>query len=200
MPDPHDTAAAVEAAAGLLLREPDGRVADLVAAWSGGPAPSLPAMRQDFHDVLCIPQSGRYVPAFEHVVRRARREGRLWIFPPARYDGGRIVEGYYARLGFTPAALEVAPVFRAPHLPGDHLGFMLAFAAFLLRARERARDSGDVDRWLGMFVRRHLDRWPETYAALLEDRGGPYLEAVASGVREAVALLRECAGRVRAAA
>lgn len=79
-------------------------------------------------------------------------------------------------------------------------GIMLAFAAFLMRVREQASDRREIDRCLHMFVRRHLDRWPETYATLLEDRGGAWLKAVASAVRDAAALLRERVSRERTAA
>ena len=185
-------ARALEAAAALLLREPDARLRAMVAHWAGE-APPLSAMRQDFFDVMCVAQSRRYVPAYAHVLRRARWEDGSWALPPARHDGGRVVEGYYARLGFDRRRLVTAPVFAAPHLPGDHLGFMLAFLAFGQGLGEDLEDGQRrfVERQLGAFTRRHLDGWTETYAELVEARGGPYLAAVAAAVREAVALARD---------
>ncbi len=190
------TVAAVEAAAALLLRAPDEQVRAMVEAWAGE-APALQVMQQDFHDILCVPQSGRYVPLYEHVMRQARRAGRFWFFPPARYDGGRLVEGYYARCGFDRGRLDVHPILAAPHLPGDHLGFMLAFVAHMLHARARIAPEQRivVERQLGAFVRHHLGDWVENCAALLEDRGGPYLAAVGCSVREAAALARKATAR-----
>ncbi len=200
MPETAESITALEAAAALLLRPPDERVRALVSAWSGE-TPSLDGMRQDFYDVLCVPQSGRYVPLYEHVVRQARRVGRMWFFPPARHDGGRLVGGYYLRCGFDRRRLEVHPILAAPHLPGDHLGFMLAFVSWLLGARQKAgvRDVEAIDRQLRVFVGRHLDDWVETCSALLEDRGGAYLAAIASATRDAVRLARGASGE-RAAA
>lgn len=203
MPETGATAAALDTAAALLLREPEAPLRESVAIWTGRPPPPLERMRQDFRDVLCVPQSGRFVPPYEHVLRRARREGTMWFFPPARYDGGREVEGEYARLGFDRRRLRVAPVFAAPHLPGDHLGFMFAFGAFVLGLREAAPEDvrRRLDRVLAAFVRHHLGECVETYAALLEDRGGgDYLAAVADAVREAAAMMRRLrrpAGRRR---
>lgn len=191
-PDPGATAAALEAAAALLLREPDARTLELVKAWSGEEV-DLARARQDFYDVLLIPQSGRFVPPYEHVQRQARRVGPLWTFPPARHDGGDLVERHFRRLGFDRRRLQVHPVLAAPHLPADHIGFVFAFLAFALRAIAAGRAPEDAALQFAVFVRRHLDAWVERYAELLEDRGGVYLRALATAVREAAAAAREAA-------
>ncbi len=188
----------IAAAAALLLRAPDERTVGLLA---GGPvdAEALAAARQDYWDVLCIPQSGRFVPPYEHVIRNAHREGRLWFFPPARYDGGDAVARVFTQFGFRPWQLDVEPVWAAPHLPADHLGFMLAFVAQMLGALEQACDTEARSanaRELERFVRLHLGQWTAVYADLVADRGGIFLDGVSKAVREAVVLARARTSRV----
>lgn len=193
MPDDAPSVGVLEAAAALLLQEPDDRIAALVEEWAGKPVPPPAVLRQDFYDVMCIPQSGRFVPPYAHVLRAARQEGKMWFFPPPRHDGGQEVEARYARLGFDRTRLAVAAPLAAPHLPGDHLGFMFAFSAHVLKLATRVPES---DRPLIEGEQRALARllsqpWLDTYAMLVEDRGGLYLAAVADAVREARATIAD---------
>ncbi|RME95051.1 MAG: hypothetical protein D6766_04265 [Verrucomicrobia bacterium] len=201
MPRRPDIPAQLEATAALLLREPDERVRTLVGEWCGTQPPPLADMRQDFFEVMAIPQAGRFLPPYEHVLRQAKRKDGLWFFPPARHDGGRLVEGYYARLGFDPARLEASPLVVAPHLPGDHIGVMFAFLAHAIRllatrggqdSRPQPAEAPDRARLaleLSSFRKLHIGPWMELYADLLAARGGPYLAAVADAVRGARALI-----------
>lgn len=201
MPRQPDTPAQLEATAALLLREPDERVRRLVGDWCGAQPPPLADMRQEFFEVMAVPQAGRFVPPYEHVLVRARRKNDLWFFPPARHDGGRLVEGYYARLGFEPARLAASPLVVAPHLPGDHIGVMFAFLAHAIRLLANGGGQGPqplpaavpdrarIARELASFRKLHVGPWMELYADLLAARGGPYLAAVADAVRGAHALI-----------
>lgn len=182
----------IAAAAALLLRPPDAQTVGLLA---DGPVDdrALAAARQDYWGLLCIPRSGRFVPPYEHVLRNAYRQGRLWFFPPACYDGGDSVARLFAGFGFDPQKLDVDPVWASPHLPADHLGFLLAFVAAILGAleqdteREAPTEAGEA---LARFVSHHLGRWTEIHAELVADRGGAFLGAVSRAVREAVHLAR----------
>lgn len=195
----HEGAASqIAAAAALLLRAPDERTVGLLA---GGPADAeaVAAARQDYWDVLCIPQSGRFVPPYEHVLRNAYRRDQFWFFPPARYDGGDGVASVYAAFGFEPRKLDIEPVWAVAHLPADHIGFMLAFVAWALGALERmpageearVRAQAQAQAELARFVAGHLGKWTTLYADLLADRGGAFLGQVSRAVREAVELARQ---------
>jgi len=186
-------AAEIRAAAALLLRAPDSVVLNSLVSCDGPQTRSLAVARQDYFDVICIPQSGRFVPPYEHVVRRAQRDGKMWFFPPARYDGGDAVAEVFRNFGFERQTLDVESVWAPPHLPADHLGFMLAFVAWVLDGlacvEDAVRAAGSDA--LARFVKQHLGRWTGIYADLLTDQGGAYLSGVADAVRAAVALARQ---------
>lgn len=168
------------AAAGLLLQEPDEKLLELLH--QAGVTIPLAEIRQIFYDRLVMPQSATFLPPFEHVFRQGKRVSGIWHFPPARPDGAVAVEQLYARFGFDPTRLDICPLLRSPHIPGDHLGFLLTFAALLLEAGETEL--------LGRFVQRNLDGWVDTWCRLLplgDDSG--YLQQVADAVEEAIGLL-----------
>lgn len=180
-------------AATLLLRAPDARIRAQAQAADAASGQPLEALRQSYYDRFCIPQSGLYIPPFEHVFRRREKLGNRWHFPPARFDGGRAVEAVYARFGFLRVRLDADPILRAPHLPGDHLGFMLAFVGWALQGAERdpAMRPEFVSR-LEEFLATHFDGWVEAYCGLLQEsepRG--YAAAVGGAVSEAVTKLRQ---------
>ncbi|RMD62832.1 MAG: hypothetical protein D6826_06415 [Alphaproteobacteria bacterium] len=198
MPEP--IAAEIRAAAALLLRAPDEQVVTILSEGEEPGPQALAAARQDYFEVICIPQSGRFVPPYEHVVRAARRDGEMWFFPPARYDGGDVVAHIFRNFGFERRALDVEPLWAPPHLPADHLGFMLAFVAWGLDGLAKVDDVVHAT-WsdeLAWFVEQHLDGWTEIYADLLADRGGTYLGAVADAVWTSVELVRETLAPVSA--
>ena len=100
--------------------------------------------RQDFYDVLCVPQSGRYIPPYAHVLACGKvRNGDWWHFPPARFDGGDSLAGWYAVIGFDPMTIEADPMLRGPHRPLDQVGFVLAYLAALSANGETDTSSGD---------------------------------------------------------
>lgn len=181
------------AASALLLRPPDEIIYAQLQAAGAASGQTLAALRQSFYDRFCIAQSGLYIPPFEHVFRRRVKIGNHWHFPPARFDGGRAVESLYGRFGFRTTELDADPILRAPHLPGDHLGFMLAFAGCLLEAAERSPSYRSVlTAPLASLVATHLDGWVDDYCALLRDsEPDGYPAAVGEAVREAVAEVRK---------
>lgn len=180
------------AASALLLRAPDERIrAQLQVAGAARDRP-LAALRQSFYDRFCLPQSGLYIPPFEHVFRRGEQRDDRWHFPPARFGGAGAVEAVYARLGFRHTLLDSDPILRAPHLPGDHLGFMLAFVGGVLESAEQNPTvKHDLAACLDEFVATHLDGWVDAYCGLLQqsDPDG-YPAAVAGAVVEALAEIR----------
>jgi Uncharacterized component of anaerobic dehydrogenases len=169
-------------AAGLLLIEPDETLHALLQ--QAGVTVSLAEIRQIFYDRLLMPQSATFLPPFEHVFRQGRLVSGIWHFPPARHDGGAAVSEVYARWGFEPTHLDICPLLRLPHVPADHLGFMLTFAGLLLKRPEM--------NLLDHFVHRHLDSWVDEWCELLSlGDGSGYLQQLAIALEEAVRLLRQ---------
>lgn len=186
------------AAGALLLCEPDETVMLQLQAAGHAGGLTLADLRQQFYDRFCIPQSGLYVPPFEHVFRLRSRVENRWHFPPARFDGARDVEALYGLFGFSHTRLDVNPLLRGPHLPGDHLGFMLVFAGWALENGEQyLTREPEAAMQLAGFVDQHLDRWVEAYGELLEDSEPEgYPAAVGHAVVEAVADVRQAAARL----
>lgn len=182
-----DAARDALAAAALLLRAPDACIRAQLQAAGSTPVPSLAVLRQSFYDRFCIPQSGLYIPPYEHVFRRRERIAGRWHFPPARYGGADEVEAIYARFGFRPTQLDADPILRAPHLPGDHLGFMLAFVGWTLQTADwNPATRRELAKPLAAFIAAHLDRWLEAYGWLLqESEPHGYAAAVGEAVVEA---------------
>lgn len=126
MPEP-DLSAVLAAAATLLLRPPDATVLAALAE-SNGVALEMEKARQDFYDVLCVPQSGRYIPPYAHVLLQGRsRENDWWYFPAPRYDGGDALASWYEAAGFSPRPHDIDPMLRGPHRPLDNAGLIIAF-------------------------------------------------------------------------
>lgn len=105
------------AGAALLLRPPQA-VALTALCESRGIELDPVRARQDFYDALCVPQSGRYIPPYAHVLAQARvRDGGWWYFPPPRFDGGDVLAPWYQAVGFDPMQLDVDPMVKGPHRP-----------------------------------------------------------------------------------
>ncbi len=174
-------------AAALLLRAPDARVLAALAE-ADGPALELEKARQDFYDVLCIPQSGRYIPPYAHVLVRGRLQGKdWWHFPAPRFDGGDALAPWYEAVGFDPRRSEIDPMLRGPHRPLDSVGLIIAYLAGLVTSRDAA-DVGapEGDAIIATFMSEHVDPWLDRFCDLLGGSGSPYLKAVAEALREAV--------------
>ena len=180
------------AAAALLLRPPDA-VALAALAETCGTDLDPDQARQDFYDVLCMPQSGRYVPPYAHALAKGTvRDGNWWHFPQPRYDGGDALASWYAAIGFEPARLDVDPMLRGPHRPLDQAGFVLAYLAALAEIGERDQSRrSTVDSIAGDFLGQNVGVWLDRFCNLLGGAGSYYLEAVAEAVEEAVNVARE---------
>jgi TorA maturation chaperone TorD len=181
------------AAGSLLLNEPDTALQDSLRK-AGYHVPAKKPLQQIFYDRLGIPQSGLYLPPYEHVFRKRYRENSTWHFPPARHDGGAQVENIYRSLGFRRLEIPVNPMLKGSHIPGDHLGFMLVFVGSALEGIATGESENAVFvPTISRFVEAHLDGWVEEFCTLLpvgETAG--YLEALAGAVQDAVGLVRSC--------
>lgn len=180
------------AAAALLLRPPKSAALAALAATSGADLDPDQA-RQDFYDVLCVPQSGRYVPPYAHALAAGTvRDGNWWHFPQPRFDGGDALASWYAAIGFEPIRLEADPMLRGPHRPLDQVGFVLAYLAALaeIAKRDPARREA-VDSIAGAFLDQNVGVWMDRFCDMLGGTRSPYLEAVAGALEEAIEFARE---------
>ncbi len=180
-------------AAALLLRPPDAPVlASLAASTRGALDPGQ--ARQDFYDVLCVPQSGRYIPPYAHVLAQGRvRDGDCWYFPPPRFNGGNALAPWYEAVGFDPMRLDADPMLKGPHRPLDNVGFIFAYLAGLMSSRDADKiDKTVANAIIATFLSEHVGAWLDRFCALLQGSGSPYLEAVGEVVREAAEAARAC--------
>ncbi len=190
MPDPR-LSQMLAAAAAMLLRPPAAGVLDALAA-SGGSGIEPARARQDFYDVLCVPQSGRYISPYAHVLSQGRLwGGNCWNFPPPRYDGGDDLAEWYEAVGFDPMQIDADPMLRGPHRALDQVGFILAYLAGLVASEEAGQpDSNAANGVISVFLDTHLGEWIERFTTLLSDCDSPYLHAVAGAVEDCMEMVR----------
>jgi len=190
VPEP-DLVQELAAAAALLLRPPD---AAILSALSESAAVEVDSTRatQDFYDVLCVPQSGRYIPPYAHVLIRGQvKDGTWWHFPPPRFDGGDALKPWYDEIGFNPMRLDADPMLKGPHRPLDQAGYIFAYLASFIASRERNNaDRLIADSIIAEFAANHLGVWPDRFCNLLCGSGSSYLVAVADAVCEVVQCTR----------
>jgi hypothetical protein len=179
------------AAAALLLRPPDARTMAALTECTRGALDPTQA-KQDFYDVLCVPQSGRYIPPYAHVLAQGRvRDGDWWHFPPPRFNGGDALALWYEAVSFDPMGLDADPMLQGPHRPLDNVGFILAYLAGLVASRDTGKtDRGTADAIIAAFLAEHVAVWLDRFCDLLGGSGSPYLDAVAEAVQEAVQATR----------
>lgn len=179
------------AAAALLLQPPDARVLAALAE-SKGITLDLVQARQDFYDVLCVPQSGRYIPPYAHVLAQGHvKEGDWWHFPAPRFDGGDALAPWYETVGFDPQQMEIDPMLRGPHRPLDNVGLILAYLAGLVASRDMDDTDGSAgDTIIVTFMTEHVDSWFDRFCLLLGSSASPYLGAVTEAVQEAMQAIR----------
>lgn len=187
-----DLSQLLAAAAALVLRPPDASALEALAE-SCGIKLDPGRARQDFYDALCVPQSGRYIPPYAHVLAEGRvKDGDWWYFPPPRFDGGDALMPWYEAVGFDPLQLEVDPMLKGPHRPLDNVGFILAYLAGLVASGDTGiTATDDVDAIIANFTSQFLGTWVDRFCDLLEGSASPYQEAVAEAVREAILAVRE---------
>jgi len=177
-------------AGNLLLNEPEEFFQEGLKQ-SGYTVSQQPVVQQ-FYDRLGIPQSGLYLPPYEHVFRKGYQADGVYHFPPAHHDGGVDVEAIYSANGFHLNDINTSVLFKGANIPGDHLGFMLVFTGSALQkiGTEKNIDERFVD-VIHDFINNHLDDWVDRFCQLLppeNDRG--YLKALADAVQEAVDMIR----------
>jgi len=179
------------AAAAMLLRPPSPEILAALATSGGGRIDAKEA-RQDFYDVLCVPQSGRYISPYAHVLSHGHLwDGNCWNFPPPRYDGGDHLAEWYEAVGFDPMELDADPMLRGPHRALDQVGFMFAYLAGLVASEEAGQpDSAAASGVISVFLADNMGEWLDRFCALLGDCNSPYLHAVAGALADCTEMVR----------
>lgn len=182
----------------LLLVEPDAAERAALGAEGYLEHRELDALRIEFAERLCHPESARYVAPCEHVFRRRWQTSGGWRFPAPEPGGTADVERCYARLGFATADPASCAGHPGERPAGDHLGVMLHFAAACLEAADARNEPPPA--LLAEFTQAHLGIWVEEFCLLLiQSGGGEYLRAVTDAAFDAVERIRRlCIGIGRA--
>ncbi len=177
----------LRAAAALLLQPPDERTLSILQSAAGTRLDPGEA-RQDFYDTFCIPQSGRYIPPYRHVLLRARELSDYWHFPPPRYNGGDGLIPWYETIGFDVSRLNTDVLLTGPNRPLDHLGYLLAFLSAVARSSDENAELSELG---STFVAEFLGEWSRLYVSLLSRADSVYLHLVADALNEALDKVNE---------
>lgn len=132
----------------------------------------LDVLRQEYYDHLFVPSSGNYVPPFESVVKNNSLWGAETLHCAECYDS----------LGFDPCQLDMFPPLKEVKIP-DHIGYQLAFMAFMARGESQAETEEQAERWRSLqyqFLWEHLVSWLPGYADAVSRIGSPYYAGLAA--------------------
>ncbi len=138
----------------------------------------LAELRQAYYDHLFVSSSGTYVPPYESAVMSKTLWGQEAIHCASCYEA----------LDFDPTRLNVFPPLREIALP-DHVGYQLAFMAFLAKRESQCEAGTEVESWRGLqveFCRHHLASWLPVYSEAVERCGLPFYRSLATVVAQFV--------------
>ena len=174
--------------AAVFLQEPEPQtlakqlqVLQLAAAYPPADEALADEIRQQYFDSFFVPMSPTYTPPFESTLldyAAAKRFGPL--SGPAMHE----VMSLYMTVGFDPSQLDIFEPLQESAMP-DHVGFELAYMAYLALQEEAARGRGEEAaagkwaEWQRNFLAQHLERWLPQLAAALADRQAGFYAAAA---------------------
>lgn len=174
--------------AAVFLREPDLQslakqlyALQLAADYPPADEALVDEIKQQYFDSFFVPMSASYTPPFESTLLGYAADKRFGsLCSPAMHE----VMSLYMAVGFDPSQLDIFEPLREIAMP-DHIGFELAFMAFLALQEETAHRRGDGEaaekwaEWQRIFLVQHLSRWLPQLAAALADRQAGYYAAAA---------------------
>ncbi len=135
---------------------------------------SLEEITQEYYDLFFVPSSARYVPPFESAIISKVLWGRETV---------HCAECYKA-VGFDPFGLDIFPPRKEQRVP-DHIGFQLAFAAFLAKMGAECEDEAAASSWRNLelqFLQEHLKNWVPLYAKAVEKCGETFYVALTAAL------------------
>lgn len=137
-------------------------------------------IRQEYFDCFYVPMSSSYTPPFESALSDYSSTKK---FGPLAGPANQSVHSFYVATGFNPSELVVFAPLKEFAFP-DHIGFELAFMAYLCLQEEAAYERGQQSEaqawsvWQKGFLSEHLSRFlPQLTEALAERQLGFYAEA-----------------------
>jgi TorA maturation chaperone TorD len=175
--------------AAVFIQEPDrhtlAKQLQVLRPEAGPPAVDealVAEIRQQYFDCFFVPMAAGYTPPFESTLLGYAADKS---FGPLSGPAAHEVQSLYCAVGFDPAALDTFGPLKEIAMP-DHVGFELAYMAYLALQEEAARGRGDQAAarkwalWQRDFLAQHLARWlPRLAEALAARQGGFYADAAA---------------------
>lgn len=129
-------------------------------------------LRQEYYDCFFVPISGKYIPPYESALRGYQNIEKKLTFGNLGTDITAQVKKQYDFVGFDPLMLNAFPPLKNIQL-ADHIGYELAFMAYLCQCEKKAREANQQkkgDKWLEFqedFIAKHILQWtPKLKAAL----------------------------------
>ena len=136
---------------------------------------------QEYFDCFFVPMSSKYTPPLESVFTGVSGQGRGPLVGPATQETAEL----YEATGFNPSDLLVFAPLKEMALP-DHVGFELAFMAYLCLQEEKSAERCDKaavknwTEWQLHFLSEHLTCWLPKLAEALEKRQARFYAAAVS--------------------
>lgn len=134
---------------------------------------------QEYYDCFFVPKSGRYVPPYESALRQYKPQEKKNKFAFLDPNCSAHAAECYALAQFDPKKMNVFAPLKELDIY-DHLGFELAFMAFLSKMEEKAafeKDKAIREKWhkyQELFLRCHLNSALGNFAQGLSDAQAPY--------------------------
>jgi len=141
-------------------------------------------LRQEYYDCFFVPISGKYVPPYESALRGYRKNKEKSTFGKLNTEITAQVKKQYDFVGFDPLILDVFPPLKNIQL-ADHIGYELAFMAFLCRCEKEVRKINQQEKanmWIKFqeeFIAKHFLKWIPQLTTALKEIGKNIFETTA---------------------
>lgn len=186
----HQRASVYELLGSCFLQEPNGeiiRVMEMLLSQVEGASQmdessmkeimdTPETLRQTYYDRFFVPFSGKYVPPIESAIRGGDPTNPKQAFGPLDVGASLRLRSWYEAVGFNPYDLTMYEPLRGLQFM-DHIGFELAFMAYLCYAEDaswKLKDEDKAGQWRKLqlqFLSEHLSKWCDRYAEELRQRG-----------------------------
>lgn len=153
----------------------------------------LKSYEQEYYDRFFVPGSESFVPPYESAIRNRSKGDKKVKY--GKLDGKETfhVKACYEMVAFKPSDLNMFKPLKDIQYP-DHIAYQMAFMTYLVALEEgslKVEDKDKASKWRNLqeeFLRDHLCRWIQDFAALSEEKNkGLYsywLKLAAAWVRE----------------
>lgn len=143
-------------------------------------------LKQEYYDHLLVPITTNYIPPYESAVRGACKiaESKKKNHGGWKYDKlwgicTHNVALCYDAVDFEPSQMNMMTAWKEKNIP-DHIGFELAFMAYLCEAEDEANKDSNfeiVQRWYNLqtqFLLEHLKNFSEDYHKIAIEKANPF--------------------------